>query len=291
MGTFNHVVLALCVLHLFLNGRPTVNASRKPWTTASNRRARAANRPVPINCKVGSWSSWTRCDSCTDKTLRFQPLEKPSQFGGIHCVGSLWETLACPRATTQCMVKDYCGESFTCKETGRCISQSLRCNGERDCDNFSDEDQCERINQREDKCSTLIPIPGAERGTQGYNILTGDFMNQVLDPKYFGGKCEYVYNGEWSKLMYDTFCESLQYNEDEKNYRKPYNYLTYRFVAEATSKGSDEYYEDMQSLLKARQSMSSFNLGVSVGIGSVEVGLKGSEESEFLKNITKYQSQ
>ncbi|MEQ2249623.1 hypothetical protein ILYODFUR_031297 [Ilyodon furcidens] len=255
------------------------------------RRARAANRPVPINCKVGSWSSWTRCDSCTDKTLRFQPLEKPSQFGGIHCVGSLWETLACPRATTQCMVKDYCGESFTCKETGRCISQSLRCNGEGDCDNFSDEDQCEHINQREDKCSTLIPIPGAERGTQGYNILTGDFMNQVLDPKYFGGKCEYVYNGDWSKLMYDTFCESLQYNEDEKNYRKPYNYLTYRFVAEATSKGSDEYYEDMQSLLKARQSMSSFNLGVSVGIGTVEVGLKGSEESEFLKNITKYQSQ
>lgn len=55
-------------------------------------------------------------------------------------------------------------------------------------------------------------------------------MDQVLDPKYFGGKCEYVYNGEWSKLMYDAFCESLQYNEDEKNYRKPYNYHTYSFV-------------------------------------------------------------
>lgn len=61
--------------------------------------------------------------------------------------------------------------------------------------------------------------------------------------------------------------------------------------AEATSKGSDEYHEDMQSMLKARQSMSSFNAGVSLGIGYVEVGLKGSEESEFLKNITKYQSQ
>uniref|UniRef100_A0A3Q2PKF0 Complement C8 alpha chain n=1 Tax=Fundulus heteroclitus TaxID=8078 RepID=A0A3Q2PKF0_FUNHE len=255
------------------------------------RRARAATRPTPINCRMGSWSSWTPCDSCTDKTLRFRTLEKPAQFGGTDCVGALWEKLACPRATTQCMVEDYCGESFTCKETGRCVSQSLRCNGEPDCEDFSDEEQCDRVNRREDKCSTLMAIPGAERGTQGYNILTGDFMNQVLDPTYFGGKCEYVYNGEWSKLTYEAFCESLQYNEDEKNYRKPYNYHAYRFVAEATSKGSDEYYEDMQSLLKARQTMSSSNAGVSVGVALVEVGLKGSEESEFLRNITKYQSQ
>ncbi|KAM4557634.1 complement component C8 alpha chain [Fundulus diaphanus] len=291
MVTFNHVALALCALHLFLNGNPIVNASRKPWTTANNRRARAATRPTPINCRMGSWSSWTPCDSCTDKTLRFRPLEKPAQFGGIDCVGALWDKLACPRATTQCMVKDYCGETFTCKDTGRCVSQSLRCNGEPDCEDFSDEEQCDRVNRREDKCSTLMAIPGAERGTQGYNILTGDFMNQVLDPMYFGGKCEYVYNGEWSKLTYDAFCESLQYNEDEKNYRKPYNYHAYRFVAEATSKGSHEYYEDMQSLLKARQTMSSFNVGVSVGVAFVEVGLKGGEESEFLKNLTKYQSQ
>lgn len=55
-------------------------------------------------------------------------------------------------------------------------------------------------------------------------------MNQILDPSYFGGKCEYVYNGEWRKLNYDAFCENLHYNEDEKNYRKPYNYHTYRFV-------------------------------------------------------------
>ncbi|KAK2822055.1 hypothetical protein Q5P01_022120 [Channa striata] len=249
MVIFNNLVLGLCTLHILINCSAIVNASRRPRTAADNsglskRRARAVNSPIPVNCKVGSWSSWTPCNPCTDKKFRFRYLEKPSQFGGTECIDTLWERLACPTATTQCLVPDYCGESFTCKETGRCISQPLRCNGELDCDDSSDEDDCENVNQRDDKCSTLLPIPGAERGTQGYNILTGEFVDHVLDPKYFGGQCEYVYNGEWRKFTYDAFCENLHYNEDDKNYRKPYNYHTYRFVAQATSEGSDEYFED-----------------------------------------------
>ncbi|XP_037537454.1 complement component C8 alpha chain [Nematolebias whitei] len=296
MEIFNHVLLGLCGLHLLVNGSTNVDSSWRLWTSANNRwssvrRSRAVSRPEPINCKLGGWSSWTPCDSCTDKQLRFQYLEKPSQFDGQKCLETLWDRLACPRATSQCLVPDHCGASFTCPETGRCISQSLRCNGESDCDDFSDEDQCESFNLRDDKCSNFMTIPGAERGTQGYNILTRDFMNQVLDPQYFGGKCEYVYNGEWRKLSYDSFCENLHYNEDEKNYRKPYNYHTYRFVAEATSKGSHEYFEDMQSLLEARKSMSSSMASFSVGIQFVEVGLQGSSESEFLKNLTKHYSQ
>ncbi|XP_068197284.1 complement component C8 alpha chain [Antennarius striatus] len=296
MHLFINLPLILYTLYLLIHLNSFVNASRRPWTAADNsgagaRRTRAVNRPTPINCQLGRWSPWTPCNSCTDKQVRFRYLERPSQFGGTECIDTLWDRRACPTATAPCLVPDYCGESFTCKESGRCISQSLRCNGEQDCDDFSDEDRCENINQRDDKCSTLLPIPGAERGTQGYNVLTGEFVDPVLDPSYFGGQCEYVYNGEWRKFIYDSFCENLHYNQEVKNYRKPYNYHAYRFVAEATSEGSHEYYDDAVSLLSARKTMRSSNAGASVGVYYVEVGLSGGRESEFLQNVTQHKSQ
>ncbi|XP_051943593.1 complement component C8 alpha chain [Hippocampus zosterae] len=298
MGSLMNLLLCVCTLHLSLSFSITENAYRRQRIPAHNRTrgatsrtVRAVNQPIPVNCKLGRWSTWTECNSCTDQKFRFRYLETPSQFGGTPCLETLWETLACPTATAQCLVPDYCGESFTCQETGRCISQSLRCNGEADCDDFSDEEGCESFNRRDDKCSALLAIPGAERGTQGYNTLTGEFVDHVLDPKYFGGKCDYVYNGEWKKFTYDSFCEDLRYNDDEKNYRKPYNYHTYRFVAEATSEGTQEYYSNAVNLLNARKTMRSVNAGVSVGIYYVEVGLSGGKESEFLRNISQHRSQ
>lgn len=61
--------------------------------------------------------------------------------------------------------------------------------------------------------------------------------------------------------------------------------------AEAASEGSHEYYEDVNSLLKARKRTHSSNAGVTVAVYYVQVGVKGSTESEFLTNITQYKSQ
>lgn len=40
------------------------------WIRWSGRRTiRSADRPKPISCKMGIWSSWTRCDSCTESKV------------------------------------------------------------------------------------------------------------------------------------------------------------------------------------------------------------------------------
>lgn len=52
----------------------------------------------------------------------------------------------------------------------------------------------------------------------------------------FGGHCEYVYNGEWRELKYDAACEHLYYGDDEKYFRKPYNFHIYQFLV-STSGG------------------------------------------------------
>lgn len=62
-----------------------------------------------------------------------------------------------------------------------------------------------------------------------YNILTRTEAQNVYDARYYGGQCETVYNGEWRELRYDSTCERLYYGDDEKYFRKPYNFLMYRF--------------------------------------------------------------
>lgn len=112
MGIFSHVLLSFCMLHLLVNDSTTVNLSRRPWTPANNRcshlfltltflnllytlfkvglkcvmisrwsslrRTRAVSKPAPINCNLGSWSSWTACDSCTESKVNLPQITQNS---------------------------------------------------------------------------------------------------------------------------------------------------------------------------------------------------------------------
>lgn len=60
---------------------------------------------------------------------------------------------------------NQCQLTKTCT-LGRCIKRHLVCNGERDCRDGSDEENCEE-EDIESPCEHLFPIPGSERAARG----------------------------------------------------------------------------------------------------------------------------
>ncbi|XP_069498207.1 complement component C8 alpha chain [Ambystoma mexicanum] len=292
------VICALALLVVQISSC-RVNAEKiAKENSASHRRAsRAASdsqTPNPLDCRLSPWSEWSPCFACQEKRYRYRSLVQPSKFSGTICSGYPWGEEACTPAG-KCASRDQCGEDFQCQETGRCIKRNLVCNGEPDCRDSSDEADCEEV-FNESFCKDLFPIPGSENAVKGFNVLTQEHGQYVFDPKYFGGRCEYVYNGEWRDLKYDAACERLYYGDDEKYFRKPFNFHVYHFLAHADSGSSSEYYDDAKDLLNAiKQDHSSF-IGFTFGISpadspvGIQYGVKEERAHGSLSNITKYDS-
>ncbi|XP_053549597.1 complement component C8 alpha chain [Bombina bombina] len=271
----------------------TFGAKIEDTEKVSLRRSIRSASPSPTDCDLGQWAEWSSCFPCEGKKYRYRNLKQPAKFKGRVCSGYLWDVIIC-KPTEKCVQDNKCGLDFQCEETGRCIKRRLVCNGEHDCRDGSDEVNCQS-EVDETFCMQLFPIPGTEKAVRGFNILTQEETQNVFDSNYFGGQCEYVYNGEWRELRYDPACEQMYYADDEKYFRKPYNFHVYQFLAHADTGMSSEIFDDTKELLKAVKQGSSSSFGFTFGISAakspvgVEFGIGTSKAQEFLKNITSYE--
>ncbi|XP_006889645.1 PREDICTED: complement component C7 [Elephantulus edwardii] len=177
----------------------------------------------PINCQWGSYTPWSECSGCTKTQTRRRSVAVYSQYGGHACSESAFETQACA-PTRGCPTEEGCGERFRCF-SGQCISKSLVCNGDSDCEeDSSDEDRCEN-SEDIPSCDLDQAPPNVELTGNGFNALTGQFMSRVINTKSFGGQCRKVFS-----------------DDGKYPYRLSGNVLSYTFQVKVNNDFNYEYY-------------------------------------------------
>uniref|UniRef100_A0A669CNY5 Complement component C7 n=1 Tax=Oreochromis niloticus TaxID=8128 RepID=A0A669CNY5_ORENI len=175
-----------------------------------------------VHCQWGPFGSWSECDSCTKLQTRTRSMVVYAQFGGNRCYGERSETRPC-ETTQGCPIEDGCGNRFRCR-SGKCVSQSLVCNGDQDCEEDGlDEHNCD-ISEHI-VCSNSVPPPSIEILGLGFDAVSGKSRASVINTKSFGGQCRTIFSGVHNSA-----------------YRLPLSTLQYSFLVKAQNDFSDEMY-------------------------------------------------
>ncbi|XP_048857263.1 complement component C7 [Brienomyrus brachyistius] len=195
----------------------------------------------PVTCQWAPFGDWSECDGCTKTQVRTRPVQVYAQFGGMPCSGEPVQWQSCNGRG--CPLEEGCGERFRCS-SGQCISSTLVCNGDQDCEeDGSDEQNCEESTATRVCDMERVP-PNAELTGRGFDILTGLLRGSVINTKSFGGQCRKVFSGDLRSF-----------------YRLPRSLISYTFQVRTDNDFSDEFYSSYWSYVKDINKRSELNQG------------------------------
>ncbi|EMP30262.1 Complement component C7 [Chelonia mydas] len=196
-------------------------------------------------------------------SIRRRTIAVYGQYGGNPCVGSAFETRQCV-PTRGCPTEEGCGDRFRCF-SGQCISKSLVCNGDHDCEeDGADEDQCE---ESRPACDIDKMPPNAELTGAGFDAISGETRGRVIHTKSFGGQCRKVFSGD--QREYYRLSESL---------------LAYTFQVKIQNDFSYEFYNSSWSYMKHTVHNVQSNRGHYYSQNTQEKGSKKSNHFMVVEN-------
>ncbi|XP_068614087.1 complement component C7-like [Brachionichthys hirsutus] len=174
-----------------------------------------------VDCQWGSYGAWSECDGCTKLQTRSRVMAVHPHFGGNACDGERTETRPC-ETSKGCPLEDGCGDRFRCR-SGKCVSRSLLCNGDLDCEEDGLDEKCGI--QKYIVCTASALPPNIELLGFGFDVVSGKLRASVINTKSFGGQCRTILSGV-----------------NFKPYRLPLSTIQYSFMVKAQNDFSDEIF-------------------------------------------------
>ncbi|CAK8672064.1 unnamed protein product [Clavelina lepadiformis] len=247
--------------------------------------------PTKIKCQSNE-TTWSECfpGSTSDPYAWMEKVHylTPSQanYDGIcdaQFSANYVETKSCK--ATEPLVEDLsttaCDTTeFKCTFNGRCISVELKCNGDDDCGDYSDEKGCPSTDTT--VCGFTIPdtsnsappvgeryltgISGIDEFAQGFDLLTGEFRSNVLTMAPHGSCRRQLITGT-----------------TDSYYRIPVNVASFRQIYEVVVENA-KVYESGVGILNTTKAALQYNLNFGGEIRDID-GRTGLSQNSAIKSM------